>query len=314
MKKSSGTSLYFYLHDQLAMVSTKISNRTFSRYGHQPLAELNEQDASREHRFLGSDGQGSVLYRKSTVNSAAYTYSAFGYNPQMLGTPSNLGFTGQFCEHVGLYLLGNGNRAYNPSLMRFHSPDSMSPFCAGGINCYAYCGADPVNRTDPDGHAFRNRSSYSSGTSGLTVTIFPVPEAPHSPPATQRNPPRRSVMPTGRLAARPPMAIPEGVAVSSLPKRRFADYTPPHAQLGRAEPTPLQLKYRMNDSNNPWKALNDAQEARTNPVVVPATQDGGYATFQPVAAEGIPNLPSQRNGIRGSEQTFRGPSLEARRP
>ncbi|RMU75656.1 hypothetical protein ALP24_200133 [Pseudomonas syringae pv. aptata] len=36
--------------------------------------------------------------------------------------------------------------------MRFNSPDSMSPFGKGGMNAYAYCAGDPVNRSDPTGH------------------------------------------------------------------------------------------------------------------------------------------------------------------
>ena len=35
--------------------------------------------------------------------------------------------------------------------MRFNSPDSLSPFSVGGKNAYAYCGGDPVNRSDPNG-------------------------------------------------------------------------------------------------------------------------------------------------------------------
>ncbi|WP_433963111.1 RHS repeat-associated core domain-containing protein [Pseudomonas kurunegalensis] len=66
---------------------------------------------------------------------------------------SMLRFNGQRKESAtGHYLLGNGYRAFNTVLMRFHSPDSLSPMGAGGLNCYAYCGGDPVNNTDPSGH------------------------------------------------------------------------------------------------------------------------------------------------------------------
>ncbi|POD79180.1 hypothetical protein BKM17_05985 [Pseudomonas syringae group genomosp. 3] len=49
-------------------------------------------------------------------------------------------------------MLGNGYRAYNPVLMRFHSPDSLSPFGEGGLNAYAYGEGDSVNGVDPTGH------------------------------------------------------------------------------------------------------------------------------------------------------------------
>jgi RHS repeat-associated protein len=64
-----------------------------------------------------------------------------------------LAFNGERMDPVSeTYHLGNGYRAYNPVLMRFTSPDSWSPFGAGGINAYAYCARDPVNRADPSGH------------------------------------------------------------------------------------------------------------------------------------------------------------------
>lgn len=53
---------------------------------------------------------------------------------------------------MGACQTGNGYRACNPVLLRFNCPDSMSPFGAGGINPYACCRGDPVNRTDPSGH------------------------------------------------------------------------------------------------------------------------------------------------------------------
>lgn len=65
----------------------------------------------------------------------------------------SLGFGGELLEPgTRHYLLGSGYRAYNPQLMRFNSPDDLSPFGRGGLNAYAYCLGDPVNLVDPDGH------------------------------------------------------------------------------------------------------------------------------------------------------------------
>jgi len=62
------------------------------------------------------------------------------------------GLHGERDEGFGLYMLGAGYRGYIPSLRRFNSPDSWSPFGRGGINAYAFCGGDPVNGRDPTGH------------------------------------------------------------------------------------------------------------------------------------------------------------------
>jgi RHS repeat-associated protein len=63
------------------------------------------------------------------------------------------GFNGKRPDPIsGHYHLGNGYRAYNPIPGRFTCPDSWSPFGDGGINPYAYCAGDPVNRADPSGH------------------------------------------------------------------------------------------------------------------------------------------------------------------
>lgn len=76
-------------------------------------------------------------------------FSPFGY---LADSATSLAYTGQlFDEYLSSYLLGNGNRRYAPSLMRFTSPDSISPFGAGGINAYSYCNDDPVNKVDPTG-------------------------------------------------------------------------------------------------------------------------------------------------------------------
>ena len=80
-------------------------------------------------------------------------YSPYGYRSNSRALSSLLGFNGERPETLtGHYVLGNGYRAYNPVLMRFNSPDSLSPFGAGGVNAYAYCLGDPVNRNDQTGH------------------------------------------------------------------------------------------------------------------------------------------------------------------
>lgn len=67
-------------------------------------------------------------------------------------TSARLGYNGIVHESASCrQLLGNGHRAYNPVLMRFHSPDDQSPFGKGGVNAYAYCEGDPQNRMDPNG-------------------------------------------------------------------------------------------------------------------------------------------------------------------
>jgi RHS repeat-associated protein len=80
-------------------------------------------------------------------------YSPYGHRPVASGLLSLLGFNGERPDPVtGHYLLGNGYRAFNPVLLRFNSPDSWSPFGKGGVNSYAYCLGDPINRADPNGH------------------------------------------------------------------------------------------------------------------------------------------------------------------
>lgn len=88
--------------------------------------------------------------RDSTKCARAYT--PFGHSTT---ANDSLGFNGEFQQGItGLYPLGNGHRMYSPVLMRFCSSDKLSPFDRGGLNSYAYCEADPVNRIDPSGRGY----------------------------------------------------------------------------------------------------------------------------------------------------------------
>ncbi len=100
-------------------------------------------------------------------------YSPYGFCAHL---SSMLGFNGQRVDPAtGGYLLGNGYRMFMPSLRRFNSPDSMSPFEAGGINAYAYCWGDPVNWQDVGGHTPsrppRTRSLPARVVSDKTVEV-----------------------------------------------------------------------------------------------------------------------------------------------
>lgn len=97
--------------------------------------------------LLNIDRQQSVLGSTSFHSRA---YSPYGALSTAVGP--ELGFCGQHRDRLTQnYPLGNGYRFYSPTMMRFYSPDSISPFGAGGLNAYAYCLGDPVNHRDPGG-------------------------------------------------------------------------------------------------------------------------------------------------------------------
>jgi RHS repeat-associated protein len=102
--------------------------------------------------LLATDSRHSVLGELTPAGLNRLAYTPYGFQSVQRPVGSSLGFNGERREALtGCYHLGNGHRLYNPVLMRFYSPDKLSPFGKGGLNPYAYCVGDPVNFTDPTG-------------------------------------------------------------------------------------------------------------------------------------------------------------------
>ena len=128
--------------------------------------------------LLATDSSQSIIAEVADGKTNAIAYSAYGEQSAQQEVATGLGFNGQLREaRLGWYLLGNGYRAYNPRLMRFHSPDSWSPFGRGGLNPYMYCVGDPVNRSDPTGHAGGFWSLFKSPNYRVGTPPYISPEA-----------------------------------------------------------------------------------------------------------------------------------------
>ncbi len=144
-----GSTRLFYQKTHLATQIQGQIQHTLMRTDEHLLACLSAENNQRDGVLLVTDQHQSVI----VAQGAAFAYTPYGHRHPSAGPMSLPGYAGQRVDPVtGHYLLGNGYRAFNPVLMRFNSPDSLSPFGEGGVNAYGYCEGDPVNRADPGGH------------------------------------------------------------------------------------------------------------------------------------------------------------------
>ncbi|MBI6823456.1 RHS repeat-associated core domain-containing protein, partial [Pseudomonas syringae] len=144
-----GSTRFFYQKTHLATQIQGQIQHTLMRTDEHLLACLSAENNQRDGVLLATDQQQSVI----VAQGSAFAYTPYGHRHPSAGPISLPGYAGQRVDPVtGHYLLGNGYRAFNPVLMRFNSPDSLSPFGEGGVNAYGYCEGDPVNRADPGGH------------------------------------------------------------------------------------------------------------------------------------------------------------------
>ncbi|WCM49784.1 RHS repeat-associated core domain-containing protein [Pseudomonas sp. WJP1] len=143
----------FHCKERLATEIQDSVKHSIFQHEDQVLGQQQHMDDKIDITLLTTDLQGSVLNALDTHRPNPIAYTPYGHRRPGSGLLSLLGFNGERPDPVtGHYHLGHGYRQFNPVLMRFNSPDSLSPFGKGGLNSYVYCGGNPVNRVDPSGH------------------------------------------------------------------------------------------------------------------------------------------------------------------
>jgi len=149
---------FFYTQKKLTVVCGDNNHRLF----HAAAVTLAEHTGGTVATPLGIDLQGSIAAWHCTGQISHRSYTPYGFLKSLAPSEPRWAYTGEQPDISSqCYHLGNGHRVYNPALMRFQSPDTMSPFGQGGIHAYAYCVGDPINATDPSGQVRRPFLSQS---------------------------------------------------------------------------------------------------------------------------------------------------------
>ena len=126
---------------------------------------------SKEYRYERNIfGDITRIYNSEGSIEATYVYDAYGRvkvinsigeedtNIEFIGNINPFRYRGYYFDiETGLYYLNS--RYYDPELGRFISPDTMeylSPNNINGLNLYAYCVNNPINRYDPTGNSWKS--------------------------------------------------------------------------------------------------------------------------------------------------------------
>ncbi|GAB7529671.1 hypothetical protein PS3A_20800 [Pseudomonas sp. 3A(2025)] len=168
----AGTRCFYHLNRLTTDIQGQIGT-SWLQAQDQLLAQWQQDTGKHEHVLIATDAPGSVIHALGGDQSRAFGYMPYGTRMPKQAPLHLPGFNSERLDPVtGHYLLGNGYRAFNPVLMRFNSPDSLSPFGEGGLNAYGYCGGDPVNRVDPTGNFFKKIIAFFGYSPSTEFKLF----------------------------------------------------------------------------------------------------------------------------------------------
>ncbi|WP_313460781.1 RHS repeat-associated core domain-containing protein [Stenotrophomonas sp.] len=198
---------------------------------------------------------------------------------------ARLGYNGEHHEPTGAWQsLGNGHRIYNPVLMRFHSADQESPFSRGGINTYCYCGAEPVNRTDPSGRAWKMMvfaAMFTGGAAALGAAAVAV---------SAKNDTQRLLAILGGVSA--------VIAISLGGRYAFKKHAKkPQPAPQAPQPAARTVKVRDAETQTDIKMVADVPTTLHEPSAPPLSPT---STTPPLSRQGTPE-PRRRLSSVGSE-------------
>ena len=124
-------AVFFHQRNRLTTQTQGAARYSSLQTENHVLAQQNQIGSHTDCLPLLFDHQGSII----AAPHKAFTYTAYGARTPSTDPARLPGFKGQRIDPVTEhYMSGNGYRSFNPVLLRFNCPDSLSPFGEGGIN------------------------------------------------------------------------------------------------------------------------------------------------------------------------------------